>query len=115
MLMKQQLRFAHVGLTGGYADPYRWRCVSGWLERNMPGWIPLMASLGDTGAHDVIELTNDPPRDFLDEDEKYDAVVLYGIYNPPGWDLAEAKRCRGMLGVSPKHSRRVWRRRLADS
>ena len=62
--------------------------------------------------HETINLIHG--RDFLEEDYKYDVVVLHSIFNPPDPKAARGKAKR-WLWLSDRHSVPNWKRRLARS
>ena len=104
------MKIALVGFTGSYND-LRWLEMAGaWVAAHDP--VMPWASATRT----VFDLRGDDGRNFLDDHGRYDAVVLFAIYNPPVESPAFRRalgRRRGQTALAVNHSRETWGDRLS--
>lgn len=101
MSQNKNLSIAHVGSLQNEADRVRSGWVFWWLKKN--------GINVSSFQNDYINL--DQGRDFLEENQSYDVVILHHIYNPD--EQEEPKG--GDFNVSSKHNENEWRNKLSHS
>ena len=105
---------AHVGYTSTDEDRDRLIETSIWLRRNdtelYRAWFEPCAE--PRAVEDFIDLNSKPPRDFLLEDLRYDAVLIHNLW---GFPSESELGGHGPASASLHHGEEQWRRRLESS
>jgi hypothetical protein len=105
---------ALVGFTRSHNDLQWLEMARVWAAEHEPA----MAEAWATADQKVFDLRGAAGRNFLDDRDPYDVVILFAIYNPPtdSPDFRKAiGRRRGQTSLAPNHSRERWAHRLSGT
>jgi hypothetical protein len=105
---------ALVGFTRSYNDLQWLEMVRVWAAEHEPE----MAEAWAAATQKVFDLRGGAGRNFLDDGDEYDVVVLFAIYNPPtdSPDFRKALGRRiGQTSLALNHSRERWAHRLSGT
>lgn len=101
---------ALVGFTNSYNDQQWLEMARAWAAEHDP------QSPWTNATRRVFDLRGEKGLNFLDDDGRYDVVILFAIYNPPPQsdELQKSKGLRrGQTSLAINHSRDNWVARLS--